>query len=316
MKKSVMLFNQADRRSQAGLSVLELLIALGLGILISTMAGGIFLASRQVYVLNDDAIRLQDSGRTALSVISRSIRLVRRRPQSIAVMPEDDLSMIRGFDHRSLKSTSADIQHPLAASINGSDILALRFANYGANGSDESGAFNCAGFTTDQPTVWSIFYVATDDVGEPALYCKYQGKQAWATAAIVQGVESFQVLYGVGEQSDAAPVRYMTATQIDELDRQAQHAAPEGDAVSPQSYWHLISEIRIALLLRGTQAVRNDGVLMQHDLFGTAYANRYCASDPGTRIDEAMLPTKKQNRLRRLFSTTIRLGQPVQELSE
>ena len=44
---------------------------------------------------------------------------------------------------------------------------------------------------------WSIFYVAANGDGEAELRCKYRGASGWGADAIVRGVDSFQVLYGV-----------------------------------------------------------------------------------------------------------------------
>ena len=314
MTKKNFLHQKNGARHQRGLSVSELMIALGLGALIVSMAASVFLASRQAYLLHDESIQLHDNGRYALDAVSRAIHHIGRSAKEVSGGVADHDSMIRGFDHHSLNSTSAAVQQPLPKSVNGSDILALRIANRAADSLGEDAVVNCAGFTTDQPAVWSIFYVAVDHTGEAELYCKYQGKHAWATAAIARGVESFQVLYGLSDQAGAPPVRYLTATQIDQLDQQTNQSIPQVGSAVPQSNWNAISEIRIGLLLHGSQPLRIDGLLLQHDLFGPLYADQYGVSDPGSRVDEAKLPAKVRNRLRRLFTSTIRLPATVQEL--
>jgi type IV pilus assembly protein PilW len=61
-------------RKQAGLSLVELMIALTLGLIILAGVGYIFLGSRQSYRLQDDQAHMQETGRYVLDVIGRSVR--------------------------------------------------------------------------------------------------------------------------------------------------------------------------------------------------------------------------------------------------
>jgi type IV pilus assembly protein PilW len=63
-----------SRQSQAGLTLLELLISLSLGLLLLTGIGTIYVGSNQTYRVQEQNARIQESGRYALEVIGRSLR--------------------------------------------------------------------------------------------------------------------------------------------------------------------------------------------------------------------------------------------------
>ncbi|WP_239796127.1 PilW family protein [Candidatus Nitrotoga arctica] len=61
-------------RHQEGFSLVELMIAITLGLIVLLAVGSIFIGSRQTYRVQEDNARLQEAGRYALEVIGRSIR--------------------------------------------------------------------------------------------------------------------------------------------------------------------------------------------------------------------------------------------------
>lgn len=317
-----MLNRTALTAAQRGLSLVELLIGLALGLFIVGIAGTVFLAARRAYDLQESNVGLSESGRYAVETVARAVRQsgFSDLARSVVLERGADASdtAISGLDARSLKAGTEGMEQPLATTVNGSDVLALRFA-----GANDGSILNCAGFEVGIPAAnrpgqlsgWSIFFVARDAHGEPELHCKYQGRNSWSSAAIIRGVESFQVLYGVGSDTATMPTQYLTASQIDDMDRRLVllGATPEQRAQdrNRRTYWKKIIEVRIALLVRSLRAVRNDTLDQTFDLFGPAYANQHADHDPGTRIVEGDLPSKERNRLRKLFTATIRIRNPT-----
>lgn len=59
---------------QWGLTLVELMIALGLGLLLVAGVGAVYLGSSQTYRVAQEGARIQESGRYALDVIGRSLR--------------------------------------------------------------------------------------------------------------------------------------------------------------------------------------------------------------------------------------------------
>ncbi|MFT5532102.1 MAG: type IV pilus assembly protein PilW [Burkholderiaceae bacterium] len=303
---------------QRGLSLIEVLIGLALGLLIVAIVGTVFQSVRRAYDLQESTVEVSEAGRYALDSIARAVRQSGSSDlASSAVLEQGNDAFdaaISGLDARFLKAGTLGIEQASSIAVNGSDVLALRFA-----GANDGAAIDCAGFSVTSPvgntsgqlSGWSIFFVARDARGEPELHCKYQGKQSWSSAAIVRGVESFQVLYGVGADAAAMPTHFLTADQIDRLDQQLvlRGATPEQRAQDHyrQTHWKKITDIRVALLIRSMRAVRTDALNQEFDLFGPAYTAQQAANDLGTRIVESELPSKERNRLRKLFTTTIRV---------
>lgn len=61
-------------RPQHGLSLIELLVAMGLGLILVVGIGTVYLGSRQTYRMQEANARVQETGRFALEVIGRSLR--------------------------------------------------------------------------------------------------------------------------------------------------------------------------------------------------------------------------------------------------
>ena len=330
----------AAGREQRGLTLLELLIAMTLGLLICSAMVAVFLTGRDAYAMVEDSTRMDDSGRYAIETITRAVRQSGFIDWGAGTeVPSDAAPAVRGLDARSLKSNGVAIESPLPRAVNGSDVLALRFGGAGSGPSGDGSVANCAGFGVGEVSVTgqsdptarpdggtalpdrlngaSIFYVAHDRTGEPELYCKYRGKTAWASVAIARGVESFQVLYGVGASATAYPARFLTATQVDALDdRLLLHGV---DAIQREreknrrSHWKKVSAIRFALLVHGAQSLRKDRPTATYDLFGADYGTRFGATDLGSRVTDAAMNPQQRKRMRRVFSAIVRVRNPPLE---
>jgi len=62
-------------RTQAGLTLVELLIALLLGVIITAAAGQILISTKNVYRMQEDISRIQEGGRFAVDLLSHDIRM-------------------------------------------------------------------------------------------------------------------------------------------------------------------------------------------------------------------------------------------------
>ena len=129
--------------------------------------------------------------------------------------------------------------------------------------------------------------------------------------AIARGVESFQVLYGLDGDGDGIANVFMSASQIDFLDESLVLSGASGaeQAIDKnrKTHWKKVVAIKVAILMRGENAVRSDTLGKIHDLFGKDYADAFANTDAGTRIVEKTLPAKTRNRLRKIFAATIQL---------
>ena len=287
------------RLHQQGLTLIELMIAMALGMGVVLAAVALMQAARSTYLSVADSAQVQENGRYALDLIARTVRQANYVPQDNPAFLRNDLSGLEpgvfGIDNARVSEHSTGLSSPSAnRDAHGSDLLAIRFFGSGPRNQPDNDMLNCAGFAVPGPNGatslsdleevrgQSIFYVAPDSTGEPELRCKYFTRDGgWSAAAIVRGVESFQVLYGV--RSAGSELDYVNATRIG-------------------TRWRDVAAVRIALLARGERNVRDGGAAVVHRLFGPAYQD---GGDAGAMIDETRLAPAVRQRIRKVFQTTI-----------
>ncbi|HYD81743.1 MAG TPA: PilW family protein [Paucimonas sp.] len=311
-------------RRQAGFSLVELMVSTALGLFVVLAGLALLVSSKMAYLAQDEGVRLQEAGRHALDVVARAVRQAGYEhwdEEQARLHAEPEFSPnVLGLDARSLKESSDDIEFPSPHAVNGSDVLALRFFGVGGGAHGDGSILNCAGFGVAAPESqaaaedgrgWSIFYVAKGIGGEPELRCKYRGKKAWTSDALVAGVESFQVLYGIDLDGDGIPNGYLNADAIETLDDRLLLQGPNAVARAldrkRKTHWKKVVAVQVALLLRGAQAGGSAGAKARYDLFGLAYGEAHAGRDIGTRIQATDLPAATRDRVRKLVAQTIQL---------
>lgn len=314
------------RRGQRGIGLAELLVAAAVSAMLLLMGALMLLSANAAWTAQVDGAAIDDGGRFALDIIGGATRQAAFVDWESAARPAAAMATttttttvaaidpcclpppIIGRDAQSLPRSSNGIDGALPAAVNGSDILAVRFS--GARG---GGAVDCAGFGVDAgEDGWSIFHVARNAAGVGELRCKYRGAGGWGADAIVDGVDSFQVLYGIDsdDPADGVPNEFVNASMIEQRDGALALAGADAAArqrdLQRRTQWKHVVAVRIALLLHGAGAAppRTPAVF---DLFGTGYSSRFAAADNGVRIDEAPMAAALRQRERRLFTATFAL---------
>lgn len=281
------------RARRNGWGLVECLIAVALGLLVVLMGSGLLIAAGSNARNHTESMWLGDGGRYALRIMAQAIRQSAFIDwDSESAPPAWPTASVDGLDAASISRGSDGISMPLPPVANGSDVLALRYAGAGAGANGDGSSVNCGGFGVAGATRgWSIFYVAEDAAGVPELRCKYRSAGGWGADAVVRGVDSFQVLYGVDTDVplDGVPNTYLNATAVQAL---------EG--------WKRVCSIKLALLLHGEHNTRADTVDARYDLFGPAYSEAH-GEDVGVRVSEARLPPSQRLRARRVFGMTVAL---------
>ncbi|GAB3549172.1 PilW family protein [Noviherbaspirillum agri] len=303
---------------------------MAIGLFIVLAATALLVSVKQAYLAQDDEAQVQEAGRYTLDTVARAVRQASHRTwdtEQVAVTDQSAFDPdVIGLDSRSLRSRTPGIEAPLLKSVNGSDVLAIRFFGSGSAESGDGTMLNCAGFSTPSPSsdemaadhrTWSIFYVAIGESGEPELYCKYQGRSSWTSQSIARGVESFQVLYGLDTDMDGFPNRLLNASAIDALDDEmvvhGANAVERATDRARKTHWKKVVAVKVAMLIRGTHQTSWTEPANGYALFGDMYANEYADEDLGVLIRDADLPKSQRGRLRRVFSMTIRLRNGVGE---
>lgn len=290
-------YQSASRLWQHGLTLMELMIAMMLGMGVILTATALLSTVKTSYLAVNDHASVQDTGRYALEVIAQALRqanfVPRDDPAFIDFDATDLTPGVIGLDNGRLATNSPGISAPQSNAANHrSDILAVRF--FGATG---AALLNCAGFAVKAPIwsaaaasaaidaqrAWSIFYIALDGAGIPELRCQYSTRDnGWNAAAVARNVEAFHVLYGIGDDITGAVEQYLPAVQI-----------------TPQQ-WYRVIAVRFALLVRGEHNIGNETPTAIHRLFGRGYQH---GDDAVVTINDP----RHAHKLRKIFQMTVRL---------
>jgi type IV pilus assembly protein PilW len=181
------------RTNQSGLTLVELLIAMTLGLVILLAIGSIYLGSRQTFRMQDENARLQETGRYALEVLGRSIRQA-----GFWDMPISPVATATAFGGTPITGTNGAAAAPDTVTVqydwtNGA--RACDGSSAGAAGSriQDSFSLNAAG----------------------QLQCEGQIAAAplapGAGQALVDNVEDLQILYGIDTNNDQSVDQYVAA---------------------------------------------------------------------------------------------------------
>lgn len=320
-----------------GMTLVEVMVSLVIGLLVSLAAVTSLIVTRQGFSTVDASSQLRDNGRFAADLIQRvSLQAGYKDPQYAIAPPspkdvQDDLdglipASVTGFNNAIAKTDDLTTATARSSGVvgYGSDVLILRYQTAKLNNDISTTAdgtmIDCAGNAiTTSPAdrndrMVSIFYVAVGSDGEPSLMCSRSanGLAPYSPQPIVQGVENFQVLYGVdgfttvnssfNAAPDSVPEKYLRADQM----------VVGGVASSQATYnnWRRVRSIRIGMVLRGPPNSQQERVSQtfypfgsgQDSATGTAGSALSSANDIGTVFTPAV-----DGRLRQVVTFTIHL---------
>ena len=285
------------RRFQNGLTLIELLVALAVGLIVVLVATTALVISQQGYRTVDSSTQLRDRERFAIDLLSRvivqagyqdygSTNIALRSTANLAgINPEPDIfgwnnavyatpgnlalsgitEIVNGNRPTSSLCTAAD-----TSCKNGSDILVVRYqgaTSHSDTTKPDNSMINCRGegeiglkFNDVNDRAFSIFHVTRGVNGEPSLSCSYYnfdyspgGVSGWiASTPMVEGVESFQVLYGTeGVVPSSVPSTTATLDTVSERWLRADELTVAGNAAATRENFRRVRAVRIGLVMRG-----------------------------------------------------------------
>jgi type IV pilus assembly protein PilW len=281
-------------RVQAGFSLIEMMIAIVIGLLITIVVGNIFLGSKDTFRTQDDASRLAENARFAMTILNRTIRTAgyaywQNGLQWKAAWTGKTTAVLAGTNGTGLGDSDS-----ITVAYFGSSRIP------GGAGNADGTILDCIGrknkdITTGEPST-STFFVAAGADGRPALFCTANSPNAQnfnntpATASVtrelVAGVTTFQVLYGVDVDGDYSPEYYKPAGAV------------------TAALMDKVVAVRIGLILESPNANTTAEVdTKTYDVFGSEYAS-VGSGDLGTSYTP---PTTDNKRLRKIYTYTIAL---------
>ena len=313
-------------RRHRGMTLIELLVALGLGLIVVLIAATFLTLAQQGYRAVDTSTDLRDRERFATDLISRVIVQAGYQDYgaaNVALRSTDSLSGndtepdIYGWNNAVFAnpagltiSTTTNIANEnrtgssLCAATdtsckNGSDILVIRFQ--GVNSATtatvaDNTMLNCAGqgergLTTGDlnERAASVFHVTRGTNGEPALSCSYYNfaSSGWvASAPLIEGVESFQVLYGTDGVTAATVPSTAAGSQDSVAERwlRADQLTVTANAAATRENWRRVRAVKIGMVLRGAPGSAQQSTTATFAPLGALYASN---SDIGTSLSVA-----------------------------
>lgn len=299
--------------SHEGSMLVECLVASTLGITVVLAAIAVMQQANAAYIWQQENAAMEEHANYAIESIARAVRQAGYRDYVVPIAGYDAIAkgdFIRGADDRTMKASSKALEDLELNAINGSDVLAVHFS--GSAHAQDLSMINCAGFPVTRATSeandmgWSIFYVAKNTIGETELRCKYRGAQQWQSQALVDGVEGFQVLYGIDTDGDGFCNTTLNAKAIDEHDS-------HNDVINQtqNSWWTRVVSVHVSLLLRAKNHANSPIKTEFFDLFGKEYSASFAQRDPGTHLSWKNIPLNAQSKFRRIVRTVIYLNQPL-----
>jgi type IV pilus assembly protein PilW len=274
-----------------GFSVVELMIAVTVGLLLLVAISQFFLSGKQAYRRTDDTSKMEDNARYALHVMNRTLRQTGYKfydPANVQ-LPFESVFPAGQPEMRGLNQSG----------VNSSDQISVQF--YGSNdsaGTPDGSIVDCQGnaigFGVLSTNTFYVKNTTVNGVNVPALFCDttdllaLPAGGATGGVALALDVEDFQVLYGVDTDGDYVPNRFL----------------PAGSAGLTMSQ---VVSVRIALLMRTSGRVAGTQTTADISLFGASYPAAAAAADLGSVFTPAA-----DSRVRRVFDSTVTLRNRVQ----
>jgi type IV pilus assembly protein PilW len=289
------------QRRPRGLGLIELMIAITLGMLIMLAIVRLYMASLDAQQAESDVAQLSDSARAAFDVIGSAVRKAGyRSPLGTSMplpffcgapaagpMPSTGPTVVGKNAPGAINPADPVLGGTTVTLVPGSDVLRIRY--FGSTTADEAAVRNCLGnVVATGALVEDTFYVANDsaNTNQPALFCHSMVVNvtppltAGTAAPLAAGVETLQLLYGEDTDGDGVVNRYLpwnTGTTIAD---------------------NLLS-IKVALVVRASSQ-GNVPRTSNFALFGPNYAASVNA-DPGANV------TITSGHLRKMFDAEIAL---------
>lgn len=311
-----------SRRRVRGLSLIELLVSLVIGLVLMIAVVSAYIGSSGATRMAEAQARMNEDAQAALTVLTQQLRMAGNNPKQsnyTSAAPRNPVYpagtyIVRGCDGKfSNITTAADPQSLTCTAGGGSapDSIAVTYEadayNTVATGPGGS-ATDCLGqaltASNANVNIWNgtasvstnvtftvadnRFYVGTSTtIVSPSLYCK--GNGGANPQPLVENVEDLQFVYGTAPAA-ATPTTLSVAGYLSAADI----AADAGLAALPTQGWSQVMTVRVCVLVRSENPVVPDASSAQY-----------------VKCDGTVNTSPPDLRLRRAYSTTVVLRNRV-----
>lgn len=250
-------------RKNAGLTLVELMVALILSLLVVMAAYASLTVARQGFGTVSGVSQLRDNARFATAILSQLVMQAGYKNDYNATYMQA-YANTTGFNLGSSAKIDKFIeglsQATLASDgqvINNSDVLYLRYMAAPVNETEDSfdqAMINCAGVAPSGQSalIESRLFVALSN-GEPTLMCQYPKSDTSnenVTEPLIEGVEVFQVLYGINDAVDGQ------SNTIHENEANFQYKRAQD--IASDAEWRKVRSLRIGMVLRSADGLASE----------------------------------------------------------
>lgn len=271
-------------RRLRGFSLIELMVAMALGMILTLAIGQVFMSSRYTNTSTDESARMQENARFALQLLERELRMA---------------GYLKNGSTGTYTVAAPALAMTESSGLNSSDEFTVRYfgsASDAAGNTADNTVINCIGEAAAlNQAVVDRFFIAAGSNGEPSLFCaavRPSDTTVTTTTELINGIESMQLLCGEDTNADLTADRYLACSN---------GLLNIGNVVA----------VKLSLLLRSSQNTQESVDSRRFNHFGAGYApgDVAPAGDPGAVFNAA--GAALDLRSRRLFPTTVALRNRV-----
>lgn len=198
---------QHGRGRQSGLGLVELLVAVTIGLFILLGLTSLFLNMKQAFTSQDQLAQLQDNERLALTILTTTIQSAGYFPDPLANTAATNLPAATGSAYGAFAAGQGVVG--LTGASGSSDTITSRYMTTSGDGiMDCLGNVNPAATPAVKKLVMNTFTVSANN----ELLCSNDG--GTTNTPLVGGIKSLQVLYGVDTLGDGQALQYLDAATI------------------------------------------------------------------------------------------------------
>jgi len=201
MKKTCIQYSQGINGAQNGFTIVELLVAMAIGLFLISGVFQLFIANKQSSRIQNNLSHVQENGRFAINEIGRVLRMTGIKSVPVDTTTFTTAAAITGIDNGSL----------------GADEVFISFQ--GAVGTATAGGtVDCLGSrylaTSPATTITNKFYLANDANGVSSLFCVETTAATPDPQPLVENVVDMQITYGVDTNDSGSANYYVDATTV------------------------------------------------------------------------------------------------------
>ncbi|MCK5813136.1 MAG: PilW family protein [Cocleimonas sp.] len=264
------------KQQQLGLSLIEMMIAMVLGILLSAGTATLYFSSQRAFLSQSQFSIIEDNGRLALEILTDIIEHTGYVSTNASPLSGEDRFITSAVTTTNCGGENNVLTPALFATTannNSGDSIGVVYIgdnslNTDCGGSQLPIACRVGGVgSLNASKIYNYFSIGTNSEGIPVLNCA--GSRSANRLEISEGVENLQVLYGVDDDDDNQVDKYVNSDQV--------------------TTWGRIISVQLAILVRSLSPVKNKN-----------------ESKTYTLLDNTTI-TKNDKYQRAVFSTIVRL---------